>query len=221
MFSLSLCTFIATFGCSRLFLCVFLAARRLRHRADGIVRTSHLNENLIEPLQRSVQMNLNPAGRRCDILPMILSAPALHEAHPNRAHLRELIHSFEAMVHRLRQQLSEFLIVEDLQRAAGRNLTHGARMKAMMVIAVARLYENRRVAETLRIHLAAHIVEMHALADVPARILDRAVAIHIAQLAETEACRVVRWIRKAVDNHRCRCAVKDLAHATIQLVVGY
>lgn len=44
-----LCFFIATFGCSRFFF-VFLATRRLRHRADGIVRTSHLNENLIEPL---------------------------------------------------------------------------------------------------------------------------------------------------------------------------
>lgn len=45
------------------------------------------------------------------------------------------------------------------------------------------------------------------------------VAIHIAQLAQTAAIRVVRWIRKAINNNRIIVAMEDLTHPTIELIV--
>ena len=62
---------------------------------------------------------------------------------------------------------------------------------------------------------------MHALADVPPRVLDRRVAIDVGQLSQAEAIVVVARISKAVDYHAVRLAVKDLADAAVELVVGY
>jgi len=125
---------------------------------------AHLREHLVKPLERPMQMDLDPTGRRCHILAMVLRPPALHERHPDRAHLRELIDGLESIVHRLRQQLSKFLIVKDLQRAARRYLAHGARMESMVVVAIARLHKNGGVGQALGVHLAGHIVQMNALA---------------------------------------------------------
>ena len=51
-------------------------------------------------------------------------------------------------------------------------------------------------------------------------ILYGTVAIHIAQLAEAAAIRVIGWIREAIDDDRVVIAVEDLADTTIQFVVG-
>lgn len=91
------------------------------------------------------------------------------------------------MIHRLRQQLSELLIIEDLQRTAGRNFTHRTRMETVMVIAVARLNKYSRIGETFGIDFAGDVVQMNSLAYVTAGVFDGAVAIDIAQLTETEA----------------------------------
>ena len=68
-----------------------------------IARASHLSEhlkaedityqgkcncfqivNLVQPLERAVKMNLNPAGCGGDILSVVLGAPTFHEAHPGK-----------------------------------------------------------------------------------------------------------------------------------------
>lgn len=51
-------------------------------------------------------------------------------------------------------------------------------------------------------------------------ILYGTVAIHIAQLTQTAAIRVIRWIRKAINNHRIVIAMEDLTDSTIELIVG-
>lgn len=51
-------------------------------------------------------------------------------------------------------------------------------------------------------------------------ILDGAVPVHIAQLAEAAAIRVIGGIREPVDNHRVVVAVEHLAHPAVELVVG-
>ena len=63
-------------------------------------------------------MQLDPARSGRDRLAAVLGSPALDEAHPDRAHPRELVDRFEALVHRLGQQRSELLVVEDFQVAA-------------------------------------------------------------------------------------------------------
>lgn len=90
-------------------------------------------------------MNFDPARRARHVLPMVLRAPALHKAHPDRAHLRQLVHRLEPVIDRLRQQLRKLLIIEDLQRATGRDLAHCARMEAVVVVAVAALHKDGRI----------------------------------------------------------------------------
>ena len=68
-----------------------------------VARASHLSEHLkaedinyqgicicfqivtlVQPLERAVKVNLNPAGGGGDILSVVLGAPTFHEAHPRR-----------------------------------------------------------------------------------------------------------------------------------------
>ena len=41
------------------------------------MRGAHLGQHLVQPLQRPVQVDLDPAGRARDILAVVLGAPAL------------------------------------------------------------------------------------------------------------------------------------------------
>ena len=43
---------------------------------------AHLREDVVEPLQRAVQVDLDPARRRGHVLAVVVGAPALHERHP-------------------------------------------------------------------------------------------------------------------------------------------
>lgn len=53
------------------------AWRGLGDRGYGVVRGAHLGENLIQPLQGAMQVDLNPAGGAGDVLTVVLSTPAL------------------------------------------------------------------------------------------------------------------------------------------------
>ena len=48
----------------------------------------------------------------------ILCSPALHKTHADGAHAGQLVHCLKALVHRLSQERSELLVVEDLQITA-------------------------------------------------------------------------------------------------------
>ena len=106
-------------------------------------------------------MNLDPAWRAGHVLTVILGAPALHEAETNGAHLGELVDRLVTVRHRVAEQLRELDVVEDLEAAAGRNLTDGCGVEVVVVVALATLHEDAAVTETLGEHLAAHIVQMH------------------------------------------------------------
>ena len=134
---------------------------RSGHGRDGVVRRTHLREHLVEPLQWTVEVDLDPTGRARNVLSVVLGAPALDEAHPDRAHLGELVDGLEAVVHRLAEQLRKLLVVEDLEAAAGRDLADGRRVEVVVVVAVAALHEDAAVAETLGEHLAADVVQVH------------------------------------------------------------
>jgi len=71
----------------------------LRYGRDRVERRPHLREDFVEPLQRPVEMDLNPARRACDVLPMVLGAPTFHETHSDRAHLGQLEDGAVAVVY--------------------------------------------------------------------------------------------------------------------------
>ena len=81
---------------------------------------------------------------------------------PDGAHFGQLEDCLVAVVDALREQLGELLVVEDFETAAGRDLTHGGRMEAVVVVTVARLHEYGRVGETFRVNLATDVVQVHA-----------------------------------------------------------
>lgn len=43
------------------------------------MRRAHLGQDLIQPLQWAMQVDLNPAGGASDILPVVLGAPTLQQ----------------------------------------------------------------------------------------------------------------------------------------------
>ena len=85
--------------------------RRLRDGWNGVEGRSHLREDLVEPLQWAVEVDLDPARRARDVLAMVLGAPALHKAHADRAHLGEFEHGAVAVVHRLKSRHKQLVKV--------------------------------------------------------------------------------------------------------------
>lgn len=188
---------------------------RLGDGGYGVVRGAHLRQHLVEPLQGPVQVDLDPARRRRHVLSVVLRPPALHERHPDSAHLGQLVHRLEAVVHALGQQLRELPVVEDLQRAAGRNLAHGRRMEAVMVIAVTTLHEYRSVRQTFRVHFPPYVIQMHSLPYVTPCVFYSGVSIDVTELPKAEPIAVVRRISEAVDDNRMGVTVEHFTHPTV------
>lgn len=57
---------------------LYMYGMELRHRTDLAARL-HLDKDLVEPFQRSVYLDLNPAWGRSYIPTMVICAPPLHE----------------------------------------------------------------------------------------------------------------------------------------------
>lgn len=58
----------------------------LGHRGDGVERGAHLCQHFVQPLERPVQVHLDPAGGAGHILSVVLCSPALtgHKSTLNR-----------------------------------------------------------------------------------------------------------------------------------------
>lgn len=78
-------------------------------------------------------MQFDPAGGRSDGLSTVFRAPALHKAHTDRAHTRQLVNRLEALRHRLREQRRELLVVEDFQIASCDRQTNNIILREMVL----------------------------------------------------------------------------------------
>ena len=114
----------------------------LRNRRDWIVWCTHLGQNLVEPVERPIEMDLHPARCRGNVLAMILSAPTFHEAEAHCAHLGELEDSLIAALHGVGELACKVPVVEDTETASWRYLAHCRQMKTVMLVAVATLNED-------------------------------------------------------------------------------
>lgn len=63
---------------------------------------------------------------------------------------------------RLGKQLSEQLVVEDLEAAAAGDLADGGRVKAVLIVAVPALHKDAAVTHALGVNLSPNVVQMHA-----------------------------------------------------------
>ena len=78
-----------------------------------------------------MQVHLDPARGGGDVLPVILRSPAFHEAHPDGAHLSQLVDRLKSMVDRLSEKGGELLVVEDLEATTRWDLAHLALCRVM------------------------------------------------------------------------------------------
>lgn len=110
------------------------------------MRGTHLGQNFIQPLQRTVQVDLYPARCRGDILTMVFGTPSFNETSADGAHFGKFVNGFKSVIDSLSKEMSKFLVVENLEAATGWYLAHGGGVKAVRVIAVPTLYEDGAVA---------------------------------------------------------------------------
>lgn len=149
----------------------------------------------------------------------ILSSPSFYKRHSNGAHPRQLVNGFKTLWHRLRQQRSELLIVENFQVASGWNFANCRRMPTVARITVRTLNEDARVTETLSKDLATDVVQPDAFSDVSSRLLYNLVAVHVRQQSETKALGI--WgIGEAVDGDWRLRSMESFTDAKIQLIVA-
>lgn len=180
----------------------------------------HLREYLVQPHERPVQVDLDPAWGAGDVLAVVLGTPAFHKTHANGAHLGELVDSLKALVDRESQQLGKLLVVEDLEAAAWGDLAHRCWVEAMRVVALPALDKDSTITEALSKNLSSNIEQMHTLANVPADILNGGVAVDIGQKAKTEPVQVGRGVCKAVHHHMGTCGVKGLTNTLVELIIA-
>lgn len=162
-----------------------------------------------------MKMNLNPAGGACDILAMILGSPTLHKAHPNGAHLGQLVHNFKAMVHWLGEQLGKELVVEDLEAAAAGDLADSGRVKAVLIVAVPALDKDAAVAHALCVYLAPDVVQMHALSNVPPGVLYCWVSVYVRKKPKTEPIPVIGGVSEAIYEHAPGGRLESLSNPVV------
>lgn len=165
------------------------------------MRGPHLRQHLVQPLQRPVQVDLYPARCGRHVLAVVLRAPALHKGHADSAHLGQLVHRLEAVVHTLAEQLGKLLVVEYLQGTRGGDLAHSGGVEAVVVVTVAALDEDGRVRQALGIYLPPHVVKVDTLAYVASGVLNGTVAVYVTQLAEAEAITIVGRVGEAIHYH--------------------
>lgn len=166
-----------------------------------------------------MKMYFYPARGARHILSVILCAPALYKAHADGAHLGELVDGLESMVDRLSEQLSEFLVVEDLEAAAAGDLADSCGVEAMMVVAVSTLDENAGVTQTLCIDFSSNIIQVDTFANVATRVFNSGVAIDVGEQAQAEAVLVVGWVSESINQHAGGGSVVSLSYTIIQLIV--
>lgn len=142
--------------------------RSLRHAGAPDARGAHLGKHLVEPLQRAVEVQLDPAGGAGDRLTPVLCSPAFDEAHADGTHSGELVHRLKALVHRLGQQCRKLLIVEDFQVTAWGDFADCGRVPAITLVTVWTLDKDRAVTKTLSKHFSADVVQPYAPTDVSA-----------------------------------------------------
>ena len=123
---------------------------------------AHLRQHLVQPLQRAVEVDLDPTGCAGDVLTMVLGAPALHKAHTDCAHLGQLVNSLKTVVNGLAEKGGKLLVVEDLQRAAGWDFTHCGGMEVVMDVTVTTLHKDTALAEAFGEYLSTDVVHVDA-----------------------------------------------------------
>ena len=151
----------------------------------------HSGQDFVHPLQRTMEVDLNPAGRAGHHLSPVVDAPALDKAHPNGAHASKAVDSLKPAVHRLSQPLCKVLVVENVHVTSGGNLANCGRVPVAAHVAVWRLHKDAAFAEILCEYLAADVHEPHPTPYVTAGHLNGGITVDVGKQSQTESLRGV------------------------------
>ena len=172
---------------------------------------SHLGQDAVQPLQRPIEVQLNPAWCGGDSLPTIFRTPPLDKTHADGATPRQLIDGLKALIHWLRKECCKLLVVEDLQVTARRNLTHlqlykiwtlngfsytrtrkkggyiyRSWMPSVSLVAIWWLHKNRWLGKTLCKDFSSNVVESYPFANMSAGLLNHWIAVDIREEAQAK-----------------------------------
>lgn len=183
------------------------------------MRWAHLSQDFIQPLEGAVQVYLNPAGGAGNILAMVFCSPALDEAHAYGTHFRQLVDRLEAMVHRLCQQLSKFLVIKNFQATPARDLAHSGGVKSVMVVAVPTLHKDAAVTEALGVHLPSDVVKVDSFSNMPPGVFNSGIPVNIGEQPKAETVLIVGRISETIHQHTRGGGMECLTHTVVELIV--
>jgi len=153
----------------------------LWHRTAGNAWTAHLCKDSIQPLERAVEVDFNPAGNRCYRLSSVVGSPSLDEAHSNGAHSGELVDCLESLINCLSQEVGKLLIRKDLEVTSMWYFTNCCRMPSVSLVTVGTLYKNGLFTEALGKDFSSNVVQPDSTADVPSSLFNDGTSIDVGE----------------------------------------
>jgi len=110
---------------------------------------------------------------------VVFGSPTFDKRHPDCAHFSEFEDCFVSVLNGLAEERSKFLVVEDLERAAGGDFADCCGVKSMVVVAVAGLNEDGAVRHTVGIHFAVQVGQLNTFPYVTSGVFDGGVSVDI------------------------------------------
>ncbi len=140
---------------------------------------THLRQNLVQPLQGAVQMNLYPTRGSGDRLPPILHTPSFYKAYTNCAHACKLVNCLKSRMYTRSKSVGKVSVVEHLHVTAWGDLAHSCRMPTKAHVRVWTLHKYTSFAGTFGVHDTAHHKQMDAFTNESSSLLDLLVPMDI------------------------------------------
>lgn len=137
-----------------------------------VQRRSHSSETIVQPLERSVQVDFDPTRCSRYILSMILCTPSFDKWQADRAHFCKSHSGLKARVHDLIEQIIKFIAVKQFQLAVFHHFANCARGKVVQIICHLSLNKYRWIRQALENQFVVSKWDAHALSNVFSCCLD-------------------------------------------------
>lgn len=146
-----------------------------------------MSEYSVQPLEGSVELQLDPARGGCDILSVVVCPPSLDETDADDTHLAEFIDRLKSVVDRLSQERGKLLVVEDLQAVVRQDLADSGRVEVVAVVEVSTLDEDAAATHALSKDFTSEVTQVHSLPNVTPSVFYSGVSVDVGQCTQAEA----------------------------------
>lgn len=146
-----------------------------------------MSEYSVQPLEGSVELQLDPARGGCNILSVVVSPPPLDKTDADNTHLAKFIDCLKSMVDRLSQERGKLLVVEDLQAVVRQDLADSGRVEVVAVVEVSTLDEDAAATHALSKDFTSEVTQVHSLPNVTPSVFYGGVSVNVGQCTQAEA----------------------------------